>query len=295
MLSSYSLPSYSLPSGLLDELPPWLPLSVFAWAVQEVVFHAAGYAFEYCDRHGLLRQFKVRDTDRKAYASLLPKVLVNQVFVLLPAMMAAEYAGFCFAGPVRQLPASRFLLSLPAMAVGHDVVQYATHRFLLHQPLVPLMRLLRHSVHHSTGATKAVSACYMAPPDFFLEIVLPYLLPLALVGGGGRDVLFHALIAGTGAIGGLYEHSGYDFSLLAGKPANPGFVARWPGVARLLRDFLDNRAHSEHHVRANVSFSDGFGSPGICDTLFGTRWDLVAKHRHEEAEHEWQQQRAGLS
>jgi hypothetical protein len=24
-----------------------------------------------------------------------------------------------------------------------------------------------------------------------------------------------------------------------------------------------------------VSFSDGFGSPGICDTIFTTRWDLV--------------------
>jgi hypothetical protein len=37
---------------------------------------------------------------------------------------------------------------------------------------------------------------------------------------------------------------------------------------------ISSHAHAEHHRRASVSFSDGFGSPGLCDWLFRTRWDL---------------------
>ena len=36
---------------------------------------------------------------------------------------------------------------------------------------------------------------------------------------------------------------------------------------------ISSHAHAQHHRRSSVSFSDGFGSPGLCDTLFGTRWD----------------------
>lgn len=270
-------------------------MSVYAWVVQQVVFHAVGYLFEWFDRHGTIRQFKVRDTDRKPYAQLLPKVLFNQVFILLPCMVVSQSMGLCFTDSPQRLPIHRFLLSLPAMAVGHDVVQYVTHRFLLHQPIIPLMRALKHSVHHSTGATKAISACYMSGPDFFLEIVLPYLVPLALAGGGGSDVVFHSMVAGLGAVGGLYEHSGYDFSAPLRSAKSKEFVVQRLGLGKLLDQLLDNRAHSEHHVRATVSFSDGFGSPGICDTLFGTRWDLVAKRRAQEAEREWQAQRAQVA
>ena len=28
-----------------------------------------------------------------------------------------------------------------------------------------------------------------------------------------------------------------------------------------------------------VSFSDGFGSPGLCDTVFATRWDKVKERQ----------------
>jgi len=40
---------------------------------------------------------------------------------------------------------------------------------------------------------------------------------------------------------------------------------------------VSSHAHGEHHRVGDVSFSDGFGSPGICDTLFATRWDLVER------------------
>ena len=254
-------------------LPWWLPLSVYVWALQMVVFHAVGYAFEHCDRHRLLRRAKVRDIDRKSYRQLMPRVVANQVFVLLPCMVAMQAAGLCFAGQ-EHLPLWRFVASLVVMGIGHDVVQYATHRYLLHRP--SLMRTLKHSVHHSTGASKGISACYMSVPDFFLEIVLPYLLPLALIGGGGSDILFHSMIAGLGAVGGVYEHSGYDFAALLPRER---IAARTPRLIKMVGALITSHSHGEHHARGNVSFSDGFGSPGVCDSVFGTRWDQVESRR----------------
>lgn len=282
--------------GLLSlvKLPLWLPISVYAWLVQQVVFHAVGFLFEWLDRHSTMPQLKVRNIEKRSYIQLLPRVLFNQIFILLPCMMAAERLGFCFTRPPQRLPLPHFLLSLLAMAVGHDIVQYTSHRFFLHQPGISLMKALKHSVHHSTGATKAISACYMSGPDFFLEIVLPYLVPLALVGGGGSDVLFHSTVAGLGAVGGLYEHSGYDFSApLRKSRGSKSFLHRLM-INTVLCQLLDNRAHNEHHLKANVSFSDGFGSPGICDSLLGTRWDIVTRRYSEEAEKEWHSQRSQL-
>src|SRR3569833_736786 len=103
---------------------------------------------------------------------------------------------------------------------------------------------------------------YMSSADFFLNIVCHYLIHLMLIGGGGSDVLFHMLTMGLCVIGGLYEHSGYDFGSLR------------QGALRFLPESLiSSHAHGQHHRRSSVSFSDGFGSPGLCDTLLGTRWD----------------------
>ena len=250
-------------------LPWFLPLSVFVWLVQMVFFHGVGALFEYCDRTGSLRRCKVRDIDRKSYRQLMPRVLANQVFILLPCMVALQALGLAFTG-TSHLPAWRFILSLAVMGIGHDIVQYATHRHLLHRP--SLMRKLKHSIHHSTGASKGISACFMSGPDFFLEIVLPYLLPLALIGGGGSDILFHSMIAGLGAVGGVYEHSGYDFAKLLPQAAIAKRLPRFVGV---IGSLITSHAHGEHHSKGNVSFSDGFGSPAVCDSVFGTRWDQV--------------------
>ena len=258
-------------------LPWWMPLSVFVWGVQMVVFHGVGYAFEVCDRTRTLRRFKVRDIDRKSYAQLMPRVLKNQTFILLPCMMAMQASGLAFAGQ-GHLPLWRFIMSLAVMGVGHDVVQYVTHRHLLHNPR--FVRKLKHSVHHSTGASKGISACYMSGADFFLEIVLPYLLPLALIGGGGSDIVFHTMIAGLGAVGGVYEHSGYDFAVLLPKAQ---IARRMPRFVTVLGGLITSHAHGEHHAKGNVSFSDGFGSPAVCDTVFGTRWDKVEARRRSEA------------
>jgi sterol desaturase/sphingolipid hydroxylase (fatty acid hydroxylase superfamily) len=256
-------------------LPWWLPLSVLAWAAQMAVFHGVGLLFEWSDRTGALASFKVRDIERLSYFQLLPRVLFNQIFVLLPAMVAFQYMGLAFTG-APHLTALHFVAGMLLMGVGHDVVQYVFHRFVLHRP--GLIRKLGHSVHHSTGASKSISACFMSPADFFLEIVLPYLIPLALT-GAGADVSFHVIVASLGAIGGLYEHSGYDFAVRLAKGTDSGFRRPLAWLAAV----VTSKAHGEHHRRSNVSFSDGFGSPGICDTFFKTRWDIAEEARRVAA------------
>jgi sterol desaturase/sphingolipid hydroxylase (fatty acid hydroxylase superfamily) len=249
----------------------WLPLSVLAWAVQMIVFHGLGFAFEWCDQAGYLRSAKVRNVGRMRYSAMLPRVLANQVFVLLPAMMFVQWTGLAFTG-VTHLSPWRFVTDMILLGIGHDIVQYVAHRYVLHRP--GFGRVLKHSIHHSTDASQAISACYMGAADFFLEIVLPYLLPLVLVGGGGADVIFHPFVATVGAIGGLYEHSGYDFAVPFRKTR---FFALMPRLGGWIAMLITSHAHGEHHRRGNVSFSDGFGSPGICDTLLGTRWDKAGE------------------
>lgn len=261
----------------IEFLHIWAPLSVAAWLVHMAVFHGLGLAFEWCDATRRLARFKVRNLDRLTYLQLLPRVLFNQIVILLPCMIAMEYLGLAFVGEPHMSPLS-FVVALVAMGVGHDVVQYATHRYLLHDPV--RMRTLGHALHHTTGASKAISACYQSVADFFFEIVLPYLLPLALVGGGGSDVFFHLLVPCLGAFGGLYEHSGYDFGVAFRDPTATGWRRRLNAV---LEASTSSIAHGKHHTRGDVSFSDGFGSPGICDTIFKTRWDLVPeKMRNRE-------------
>jgi sterol desaturase/sphingolipid hydroxylase (fatty acid hydroxylase superfamily) len=238
------------------------PLAFWVWVVHMLAYHALALGFEGCDRSGTLKRFKRRNIDRLSYGQILRRVLINQTFVLLPAMLLCQYAGLAYVG-APHLSLAMFVGGLVAMSVGHDVVQYATHRWLLHHPR---LRWLGHGLHHATGASKSISALYMSTADFFLNIVCPYLVPLILIGGGGTDVLFQVLTMGLGVVGGLYEHSGYDFGARPGAPAT--------GLMRLLpASMTRSHAHGEHHRRYSVSFSDGFGSPGLCDTLFGTRWD----------------------
>jgi sterol desaturase/sphingolipid hydroxylase (fatty acid hydroxylase superfamily) len=247
-----------------------LPLSVKVWLVQMVAFHAFGLGFLWLERMGWIEHLRVRPPERMSYWQLLPRVLANQVFVLLPAMMAVQWAGLAFTG-APQIGVVMFVVSMIGITIGHDVVQYLAHRYILHR--AQWMRSLGHSVHHSTNAARSISACYMSLADYFLEITCPYLVPLILVGGGGSDAAFHYFVVAAGAFGGLYEHSGYDFAhAFATMKAKPGLSGRVGGI---LAEMVSSHAHGEHHARGNVSYSDGFGSSGISDTVMKTRWDLV--------------------
>jgi sterol desaturase/sphingolipid hydroxylase (fatty acid hydroxylase superfamily) len=250
-------------------LPPWLPLSVLTFITMMVVYHGIGFAFEWADRVGFLSSAKVRTIDRLSYRELLPRVLTNQFLILLPSMVLLQWAGLAFTG-APHLSAWRFVVNLILLAIGHDIVQHMSHRHILHRP--GHMKKFGHALHHTTGASKAISACYMSKTDFFLEITLPYLAPLALV-GGGSDILSHVLIVGLRAFGGIYEHSGYDFAVPLRQSR---FYKDVPQLGAVLALLITSKAQREHHSRMHVSFSDGFGSPGLCDTIFATRWDKVA-------------------
>lgn len=252
-----------------QDLPNWLPLSVAVWLVQMLAYHGFGLWFEYLDRTGGLADYKVRPVDRWTYWQVMPRVLANQVFILLPAMILVEWSGLAFAGPAH-IGVVMFAVGLIGMTIGHDVVQYVSHCWILHKPT--LMRPLGHSVHHSTTASRGVSACFMSAADFQLEIAAPYLLPLiaiTAIGSAGTDLTFHFFAVAAGAFGGLYEHSGYDFSIKLAQSDN--------ALLRFVAGRISSKAHAEHHSRGNVSFSDGFGSSNICDTMFKTRWDLVGQ------------------
>jgi sterol desaturase/sphingolipid hydroxylase (fatty acid hydroxylase superfamily) len=243
-------------------------VSIKVWLVQMIAFHGFGLWFEWLDRTGRARAYKFREPERRNYLSLAPRVLANQTFVLLPSMVMMERFGLAYVGPSSLSPFG-WAVSFVGLTIGHDVVQYVAHRAILHQP--KYMRSLGHLLHHTTAGSRGISACYMSAADFFLEIVCPYLVPLALVGGGGSGLLFHSVVVTGGAFGGLYEHSGYDF----------GRRLRGAGGWRAtLGRLLSSEAHAAHHARGNVSFSDGFGSSNICDTLLRTRWDLAPDPRY---------------
>ena len=248
------------------------PLSAQIWLVQMAAYHGIGLWFEWLDRTGGLKRFKFKRLERMSYFEILPRVLANQIFILLPAMLFMQWTGLAFVGsPHVSLPV--FIGSVAFMTLGHDIIQYIAHRFVLHRP--EMMRRLGHAVHHSTIGSLGISACYMSAADFFLEIVCPYLIPLAFV-PLGSNFLIHSLVVTSGAFGGLYEHSGYDFSLALREPKDGSA----PGRLRLaLARMISSEAHAAHHTRGNVSFSDGFGSTNICDTLFKTRYDLVPDRR----------------
>ncbi len=257
---------------MLDTALSLAPLSAQIWLVQMTAYHGIGLWFEWLDRTGGLKRFKVKRLERMSYFEILPRVLANQTFILLPAMLFMQWSGLAYVGsPQVSLPV--FVASVAFMTLGHDIIQYIAHRFVLHRP--EMMRRLGHAVHHSTIGSLGISACYMSAADFFLEIVCPYLIPLAFV-PLGSNFLIHALVVTSGAFGGLYEHSGYDFSLALREPKDGSARGR---LRLALARMISSEAHAAHHTRGNVSFSDGFGSTNICDTLFKTRFDLVPERR----------------
>ena len=64
-----------------QDLPAWMPLSVFIWIVQMIAYHGFGLWFEWLDRNGRLADYKVRPVDSWTYAQVLPRVLDGCAFV----------------------------------------------------------------------------------------------------------------------------------------------------------------------------------------------------------------------
>ncbi|KAF6003509.1 hypothetical protein F1559_001556 [Cyanidiococcus yangmingshanensis] len=232
-----------------------LPLSLTCFFGHFCFFHLGCLVFELLDKKGWLAGYKEFKGDQQRYLELLSQVLFNQFFILLPAMFLSETFGIAFDSLDRQNQPLRhsvweYIPQAAWMTIGHDLFFYLGHRFLLHSAWG--YHFFRHDVHHSTKASIALSSMYMASSDYLLEICVPYLVPLCLL---KADAAFHFFAIALGSLGGMYEHSGYNF---------------WPRLPG-----LSTMAHGMHHTRYNCSFSDGVGSSNIMDGLFRTSYEHV--------------------
>mmetsp|Transcript_525 Transcript_525/g.1796 ORF Transcript_525/g.1796 Transcript_525/m.1796 type:complete len:264 (-) Transcript_525:270-1061(-) len=236
----------------LDQMhvPKSFPTAFLAWLSLMVTFHTVCGFLELCDRRKWLQRFRRQPAgDSITYAEMMPRILFNQVVLMLPAMLLSERLALGYNSRVLFNSVPSLAACLAVMGIGHDVIFYIGHRYLLHSRWG--YKRFGHDLHHSTKANCAAGAFYMANSDFCFEILLPYLLPLFALGSEGC-VIFHILAPALGTVGGLYEHSGYNFL---------------PAV-----ESLSTTAHFMHHKLGFVSFSDGFGSPGIMDNVLRTTY-----------------------
>lgn len=223
--------------------------AVLSWCLGMATFHTLALLFHVLDVTGIAKKW--RTTSAKGlptYQQMLPLVLSNQVLVLLPCMLLTQAAGLTFTSAAnKQVSLPMEATGFFVMALGHDILFYIGHRFLLHSKWG--YRALGHNVHHATKAHCALSSMYMAPLDFVFEIVIPYLVPLAIVSQFSLHYV-GVLSLPLGCVGGLLEHSGYNFA---------------PHVK-----LLDTTAHKLHHEQLRCSFSDGVGSTNFMDEVFGS-------------------------
>ncbi|KAA8495347.1 hypothetical protein FVE85_1502 [Porphyridium purpureum] len=234
------------------------PLALLGWLGFVISFHVFAGCCTLIEQPLLdkyawpqfLRRFRMHFKGRKGYLEMMPLVLFNQTFVLLPCVLLVGHKGWGFCSQYALLSLStlwRVPIALFGMSLGHDVVFYIGHRYILHTHWG--LPIFRHDVHHSTKAADAVSALFMHPFDFFVEIVLPYLVPYVLIAPLSTSLL-DVFIPVLGVVGGTYEHSGFNF---------------WPDIT-----VLDTRFHAAHHIKWSVSYSDGVGSTNLMDALMDT-------------------------
>lgn len=225
--------------------------ALLVFGVHVVSWHIFAAFFAWLDHTGPLGQwpgrlvwhkYKMVKKDNVTYWGMMPVVLFNQFFIMMPSMTLVAYFELGFIGHV--VPYYMFPVHAYLLGVIHDVVFYVGHKLLHTNFLYKHV----HYLHHRSLGGSAASSMYMTPIDFFVEIILPYSVFLALV---GTDTRFDVALASIGSLFAMYEHSGYCFTKMHA---------------------FDSRMHMSHHSgRLNGSFAEGVGSPGYCDMLFGTQ------------------------
>jgi hypothetical protein len=227
------------------------------WLVHMVFWHVSCALFALCDHKQWFSRYKLVKRDRITYLEMLPRVLFNQCFLLLPSMLAIGYYELGFAGAHRDW----YLTVLHIWLFGyvHDALFYAGHAFM-HTRLG--YKLLSHHVHHRSNGASAAASMYMASIDFMLEIVVPFMALFLLIESDWR---FELLVASVGTLSPVFEHSGYYVAM----PWN----------------VFDTRPHISHHQkRPHGSFSEGIFSSNLCDWLMGTALDESEKKAMYEVE-----------
>jgi sterol desaturase/sphingolipid hydroxylase (fatty acid hydroxylase superfamily) len=152
-----------------------LPVAAVCFVGHFIFFHIGCILLSLCDHFKLLQRYKLQRSDNDhSYFELLPRVLFNQLFLMLPAMLLFQYFGLGFQTTEALYSPIVYIVFSLWMALGHDVLFYLGHRFLLHSKWGFMH--LGHDLHHSTKATIAISSMYMGVIDYILEIIIPYLV-----------------------------------------------------------------------------------------------------------------------
>lgn len=173
--------------------------------------------------------------------------ICNLVCVMFPTMMylAVQDAGYTFTGWCCDSMLDRIKIAI-WMMMGHELLFYTCHRYILHSKTG--YKLFGHAMHHQSDAGCGATALYMTFPDFALEIVVPYVLPLIMC-PFNIGLIEHVVIVILGMVGGVYEHSGYNFFKHYG---------------------IDTSFHWLHHGIKGVNFGNGVGTLGILDAVLDT-------------------------
>lgn len=176
------------------------------------------------------------------YLDALPIILCNQIGLLLPAMLLTEHFGLAFnESETSPITLTNILVCSLVMTFGHDMLFYIGHRWLLHSQWG--YTTLGHNLHHQSDAMCGITAMFMTPLDFIVEIVVPYLVPLVICGQFASGYLPNIVILTAGCLGGVLEHSSICY----------------------------NKLHSVHHRIYRLNFANGVGSPGFMDWAMNTR------------------------
>ncbi len=218
--------------------------ALLIWIIHFVSWHLFAAGFALADHYKWLSKYKIAIDTRLNYFKILPRVLANQILIMLPIMVFIGYMDWGF----QDNPQPLWVLLFHAYMLGivHDVVFYTGHR-LLHTKVG--FHKLGHYLHHQSRGGTAAASMYMSPIDFVFEIILPYMIFIVIF---PTNFYFNCLVASIGSVAAMYEHSGYCFTT-------------WRP--------LDTRPHISHHQRrANGSFSEGVFSPGWCDFIAGSSY-----------------------
>jgi sterol desaturase/sphingolipid hydroxylase (fatty acid hydroxylase superfamily) len=230
--------------------------ALLMWLTFFTSWHLFAAFFAVLDHTRLLWKYKLVINDPVSWSIALPTVLFNQIVILLPAMLVASHYKLAFTHFQAPNPVWIFPLHLFLLGAVHDVIFYFGHR-LLHLKVM----FKFHKKHHSSTGGCAAASLYFSPLDFIIEIILPYGCFLSLV---QTHVLFDVILGSIGSLLAMYEHSGYCFTYI---------------------HLLDSRMHLSHHAGRFIgSLSEGCGSPGFMDDVFGTKLKDENYFIHEKSE-----------
>jgi sterol desaturase/sphingolipid hydroxylase (fatty acid hydroxylase superfamily) len=136
---------------------------------------------------------------------MLPTIIRNHIIL---GCFSYLYVSYC---PPKKTNISNglmiFLFRLLAYLVLYDIIFYTCHKIMHHKYIYKFI----HKQHHLTYADSGISGYYMGVFDFFGEFILPFFLPLYVLGNDPLVMLTYGII---GQINGVLSHSGHKIPFM---------------------------------------------------------------------------------